>query len=232
GQGGTVFGSIETAGGGAPGDLDLEVYDAARLMVRRLNLSAANYRIEKLAPGPYTLAVKSAGTERLRINILVKANAESQYDLTLPPDGSTPVATPTPVPTQTPAMYSPPPTSDPTPVPSGTPSPSPSTDPSATPSATPSPSPSAPPGPVAAQIEGTVKIKDGGLLPGVRLELKNDDLLVITLSSNEGRYIFRDIPRGVYRLGVSKAGYKSRAYQIQITRSETMKHDFELEPGQ
>ena len=86
---------------------------------------------------------------------------------------------------------------------------------------------------MAAQLEGMLKDKqDGSPLSGVRLELKNDDLLVIILSNNQGKYIFRDIPAGVYRLGISREGYKNRAFQITVTKTETMKHDFELERAQ
>lgn len=264
GQGGAIYGAIEAVDGQLS-DLDLEIYDPTRLLVRRVNLTSSHYRIEKLPPGAYTLVVKQAGAERLRLNVLVKANAESQYDLTLPPSSQpsprptaqpspqatalpTPVPTPLPTvqptvqptaqpstqpstqPTTTPSpLPTPEPTLTPPPLPSSSPRPSPV--PSSLPSVTPTPAPTAPPGPVQAQIQGLLKSKAGAVLPGVRLELKNDDLLVITLSTAEGRYIFRDIPQGVYKLSVSKDGYKRRAFQITISKSETLNHDFVLEPN-
>lgn len=216
GKGGTIYGQIEAAGGGPTGDLDVEVQDASHLVIRRVNLTGASYRIDKLPPGTYTLLVKSNGSERLRLNILVRANQESQYDLTLPPSGEAP---PTANPGATPPA---------SPEPSGAPSTAPTTAP--TPSQT--TAPTAPPGPVSAQLEGVVKDKEGKLMPGVRMELKNDDLLVITLTNGEGRYTFRDIPQGIFRLQLSKDGFKSRAFQITIVKSEVMKNDFQLEPGQ
>lgn len=230
GKGGTIYGAIETADGGSPGDLDVEVQDVSHLLIRRVNLTGNSYRIEKLPPGAYALIVKSAGNERLRLNILVRANQESQYDLTLPPTGNPPSSLPSASPSAAP-------TGLPSSVPSSAPSSAPSPD--ATPSAMPSPStaptpaPTPPPaGPIIAQIEGVVKAKGGQPLSGVRLELKNDDLMVILLSNSEGHYVFREIPQGIFRLQLSKDGYKTRAYQITINKSEVMKHDFELESGQ
>jgi hypothetical protein len=244
GQGGAIYGEIEAVDG-QTSELDLEIYDPTRLLVRRVNLTTSHYRIEKLPPGAYTLVVKQAGAERLRLNVLVKANAESQYDLTLPPSSqpspqatALPTPAPTPLPTvqptvqpttqpstqpTTPPTGSPsvPPTPEPTltppPLPSSSPRPSPV--PSSLPSVTPTPAPTAPPGPVQAQIQGLLKSKAGAVLPGVRLELKNDDLLVITLSTAEGRYIFRDIPQGVYKLSVSKDGYNAGLFRLRSARA-------------
>lgn len=216
GKGGTIYGQIEAAGGGPTGDLDVEVQDASHLVIRRVNLTGASYRIDKLPPGTYLLLVKSNGSERLRLNILVRANQESQYDLTLPPSGDIP----------------PNPSAMPSAMPSAVPSGAPSASPSAAPTPPPSTVPTSTPGPVSAQLEGVVKDKEGKLMPGVRMELKNDDLLVITLTNGEGRYTFRDIPQGIFRLQLSKDGFKGRAFQITIVKSEVMKNDFQLEPGQ
>lgn len=103
----------------------------------------------------------------------------------------------------------------------------------ARPVATPEPqsSASAKPAVVVATVEGQIKQKDAGPLSSVRLELKNDDLLVITLTSPEGKYIFRDIPRGVYTLTLSKDGFKKRIFQLTINETKTLEHNFEMEPG-
>ncbi len=111
------------------------------------------------------------------------------------------------------------------------PRPSASMTPAPIPSSTPSPQPSASSSPamVLAQIEGKISGPNSESIAGVRLELKNDDLLVITLSTPEGKYGFRDIPRGVYRLAISKEGYKSKAFQISILKTENLTHHFTLE---
>lgn len=193
GQLGSIQGNIEVAGGGNPGELSLELLNQTERSVRRESVSGSSYRLEKIAPGPYTLVVRQGGEERLRLQIRVKGNAESQYDLSLPP-------APQPVPT--PAS-----------------------------SAAPTPAPTAvPAAPVSASVSGTIKDKQQNLISGARLELKNDDLLVITLTTPEGKYIFRDIPQGVYRLTLSKEGFKSRVFQLTITKSEALEHNFDLEP--
>ncbi|MBF2052903.1 MAG: carboxypeptidase regulatory-like domain-containing protein [Candidatus Sericytochromatia bacterium] len=193
GQLGSIQGNIEVAGGGTPGELSLELLNQTERSVRRESVSGSSYRLENIAPGPYTLVVRQSGEERLRLQIRVKGNAESQYDLSLPP-------APQPVPT--PAT-----------------------------SAAPTPAPTAvPAAPVLASVSGTIKDKQQNLIGGARLELKNDDLLVITLTTPEGKYIFRDIPQGVYRLTLSKEGFKSRVFQLTITKSEALEHNFDLEP--
>lgn len=104
--------------------------------------------------------------------------------------------------------------------------------PTSTPTPQPSPTNSSPNNgntTILAQIEGKISAANNESLAGVRLELKNDDLLVITLSTPEGKYAFRDIPRGVYRLAISKEGYKSKAFQITILKSENLTHHFTLE---
>lgn len=101
--------------------------------------------------------------------------------------------------------------------------------PLAQPSVQPSTSPSTAPKEVMAQVTGVVKDKTGKPLTGVRVELKNDDLLILTLSNPEGQYTFRDIPRGIYRLSLSKEGFKPRAFQLTITESKELEYNFELD---
>lgn len=205
GQDGTLFGKVETLDGSAPGDLTLELLDLAGKVIKRGQIEGNSYRLENISPGSYVLVVRQDSVERLRLNVLAKGNSESQYDLNLLP---LPIALPSAAPTAAPTA-----------APESSASPQPSAAPTSPPSST----------TVSAQIEGTLKDKSGNPLSGVRLELKNDDLLVITLSTPEGKYAFRDIPRGVYRLGLSKTGFKARAFQISINKTETLTHDFELE---
>lgn len=96
--------------------------------------------------------------------------------------------------------------------------------------ATPKPAVPVKPAVVMATIEGQIKLTGAGPMSGVRLELKNDDLVVITLTKADGKYIFRDIPRGTYRMTLTKDGYKRRSFQLTINRTETLEHNFELEP--
>lgn len=104
--------------------------------------------------------------------------------------------------------------------------------PSATAHPEPSPSPLVSAAPtqqaVAAVIEGQIKDPDGTPLAGVRLKLENDNVMIMTLSTSSGEYVFREIPAGVYRLSLSKQGYQTRVFQVTITRTETLKYDFEL----
>jgi len=193
GQVGVLYGSIEMAANESPQGLSLELLNLAERSVRRLELDGKSYRLENVPPGSYTLVVRQQGEERLRLSILAKGNAESQYDLSLPPAPRT--AVPTPQPTSQPSTP-------------GTSSPA----------------------QVLAEINGSIKDKQGNLLSGARLELKNDDLLVITLSTPEGKYIFRDIPQGVFRLTLSKEGFKTRIFQLSINKTEVLNHHFEMEP--
>lgn len=199
---GSIYGTLNGVQNNA--DTLIEVWDAAGKVVKRQTLEGTTYGIDQIPPGQYTLVIKQAGTERTRVNIQVKGDTRSQYDVDLGLGTNTPATTPTPAP---------------------------SVAPSATPSAVPSAAPSeAPSGQQNAEIKGVLKNKAGELLSGVRLELKNEELLVITLTKPDGSYAFRDIPKGVYRLGISAEGYTSRAFQITINKPEVLQHDFTLEP--
>lgn len=203
-----IAGSIYGALSGVQNNTDtlIEVLDAAGKVVKRQTVEGNNYGIDQIPPGQYTLVIKQAGVEKTRLNIQVKGDTRSQYDIDLGLTGNTPQPTPTP-----------------TAAPTATPEVSPSAAPSAVPS-------EAPANMQNAEIKGVLKNKAGEQLSGVRLELKNEELLVITLTKPDGSYAFRDIPKGVYRLGISAEGYVGRAFQITINKPEVLQHDFTLEP--
>jgi hypothetical protein len=200
---GSIYGTLS----GVQNNTDtlIELLDAAGKVVKRQTLEGLSYGMEAIPPGQYTLLVKQEGIERSRLNIQVKGDTRSQYDIRVV--GETPQASPSPTPTLN------------------------STPPSQPPVESPSPEATQVPVPTGqnAEIKGTLKNKAGEPLSSIRLELKNEELLVITLTKSDGTYAFRDIPKGVYRLGISGEGYTSRAFQITINKPEVLQHDFTLE---
>ena len=194
---GSIYGTLS----GVQNNTDtlIELLDAAGKVVKRQTLEGSSYGIEAIPPGQYTLLVKQEGIERTRLNIQVKGDTRSQYDIRV--SGEVPTSSPQPPSSSSQTDASPSPEASDTPVPTGQ----------------------------NAEIKGTLKNKAGEPLSGVRLELKNEELLVITLTKPDGTYAFRDIPKGVYRLGISAEGYTSRAFQITINKPEVLKHDFTLE---
>lgn len=201
-----IAGSIYGALSGVQNNTDtlIELLDIAGKVIKRQTLEGLSYEIDAIPPGQYTLLFKQEGVERTRLNIQVKGDTRSQYDIRVM-SGELPQATPSAVPSSTPeqptAAASPSPEKTPVPVPAGQ----------------------------NAEIKGIIKNKAGEPLSSIRLELKNEELLVITLTKSDGTYAFRDIPKGVYRLGISAEGYASRAFQITINKPEVLKHDFTLE---
>lgn len=197
---GSIYGTLS----GVQNNTDtlIELLDTAGKVVKRQTLEGLSYGMEAISPGQYTLLVKQEGVERARLNIQVKGDTRSQYDIRVMGEApqTAPSQTPASTPSQSPVV-SPSPQSTSEPLPDGQ----------------------------NAEIKGILKNKAGEPLSSVRLELKNEELLVITLTKSDGTYAFRDIPKGVYRLGISLDGYTSRAFQITINKPEVLQHDFTLE---
>jgi hypothetical protein len=180
----------------------LDLTDSRGALIKQVVPEAnGSYFFTEVLPGKYTLTLLYKGKiiTRKSIEIAPAGVIAQEFTVDIPESTSIPTPAPTPVPTPT--------------VP-----------------ATPPPQPSAAPSSqeVSAQIEGQVKDDKGQVLGGIRLKLENDDLMVITLSSNEGKYSFREIPKGTYRLSLSKTGFKTRVFQITILRSESLTHNFEM----
>lgn len=178
----------------------LELSDSRGAVIKQV-IPAANgtYQLNELIPGKYTLTLMYQGQIVSRKEVEIVPGAVLLQEFSV----------------ALPVTATPEPTATATPQPTST--------------ATPSPVVSAPSKQnVAAIIEGQVKETGGAPLAGVRLKLENDDFMVITLTSPEGQYAFREIPAGVYRLSLNKQGYQTRVFQITITRTETLKHNFEL----
>jgi hypothetical protein len=188
-----------------PADIQIDLRRGELLVARVSPDSTGLYEVPNLEPGDYTLAVTRGETLILQRNVTIPSGETLSNDITV-----TGVDT-TPVPSSAPSAVA-------TPIPAASPTPS-------------EPAPSnAPSGEVAARVEGLVRDSAGTALSSVRLKLESQDLMIMTLSTPDGRYSFRDIPRGTYRLSLSKKGFKPRAFQITIRQSETLSHDFELAP--
>jgi len=180
----------------------LELTDSRGTLIKE-NKPEANgsYLLADILPGKYTLTLFYQGRISSRKELEISPGTVNVHEFIV--EGPAP----TPSPPEPSAV---PPSPLPTPVPAN----------------------SAPPPAkqvVSAVIEGQVKDASGAALSGVRLKLENDDLMVITLSSPEGKYTFREIPAGVFRLSLNKQGFKTRVFQITITRTESLKHDFDMQ---
>jgi hypothetical protein len=190
-----------------PADIQIDLRRGELLVARVSPDSTGLYEVTNLEPGDYTLAVTRGEALILQRNVTIPSGDTLSNDITVTGVDTTPLPSPAPSAAATPA-----PVATPTPTPS-------------------EPAPSnAPSGEVAARVEGLVRDSAGTALASVRLKLESQDLMIMTLSTPDGRYSFRDIPRGTYRLSLSKKGYKPRAFQITIRQSETLSHDFELAP--
>lgn len=218
-----------TLGPGTPEALvslvTLVLSDAQGIMVGTTAINAdKTYRFRNIATGDYVLTIKQGENVLLVRPITVTNGGTQQEDVMLNSAGSQIDVRPSQSPVATPS-----PTVAPTPVPTAStvPKPSPTPTPVATPKATPTPAPS-----VAAEfakMEGLVNDSKGKPLAGVRLKLESKDLMVMTLTANDGRYSFRDLPRGTYRLSASKQGFKAKAFQATIEKTETITHNFSMD---
>jgi len=182
----------------------LELTDNRGNVVKQVMAEAnGSYLFAEIVPGTYTLTLLYQGKIVTRKSVeVLPANTLAQEFTVEPPQASPSPVVPTPTPAAQP-----------------------------TPAASPTPIATAPPfnnAQVSALIEGQVKDDKGQILTGVRLKLENDDLMVITLSGAEGQYSFREIPKGTYRLSLNKQGFKTRVFQITITRTESLTHNFEM----
>ncbi len=83
-------------------------------------------------------------------------------------------------------------------------------------------------------IAGTVTDPSGAVIPGVAIKAtQNSDLLVFTTTSDEeGQYIFRNLPSGVYRLEFTANSFKNLILtDVQVQSSNLITTEVRMEVG-
>lgn len=75
-------------------------------------------------------------------------------------------------------------------------------------------------------IEGTVKDASGALIPGVEIVLSNLETGSAreSISDDEGRFRFANVPHGRYRLAASLTGFKTStsAFRLEVAGFQTI----------
>ncbi len=95
-------------------------------------------------------------------------------------------------------------------------------------------------GPLWAQIDqgairGTVQDPTGGVVPGAKVTLTNEDtgLVLETTTGADGAYSFTPIKIGTYTVAIAKPGFQTVSHaHIGVHVNEQVKADFTLSPGQ
>jgi hypothetical protein len=83
-------------------------------------------------------------------------------------------------------------------------------------------------------VQGAVSDQQGGLLPGVKLELTNIETNVSQIQNSGplGGYIFQAVPPGTYSLRASAAGFRATVIQgIVVTANANTPMDVKLDLG-
>ena len=86
-----------------------------------------------------------------------------------------------------------------------------------------------------AQITGIVKDKSGGVIPGAEAKIENPAAGVtrLTVTDEEGRYLFRSLPPAVYTLVVNAPRFKTKTVKdLELHVAQQARLDIELEVGQ
>ncbi len=83
-------------------------------------------------------------------------------------------------------------------------------------------------------VDGTVKDSVGGLLPGIKVVMKNLDTGVVrdTTTNESGYYFFPLVNPGRYEASVEKVGFRRGTQEIAVRTGIRATADFALEPGQ
>jgi tetratricopeptide (TPR) repeat protein len=85
----------------------------------------------------------------------------------------------------------------------------------------------------AGSIFGTVRDRSGSLLMGAKVTLKNEatSATIFTVTSSDGRYLFRSLGAGIYTLGVESAGFRAPSQpKVKVDSRQPVVVDFELVP--
>jgi hypothetical protein len=80
-------------------------------------------------------------------------------------------------------------------------------------------------------IAGVVEDTDGGAVPGASVTVTGGDVQRKTLTDGQGRFEFRDLPPGSYRLVVRLAGFLSAAESLLVEGGRTSECAVKLEIG-
>ena len=84
-------------------------------------------------------------------------------------------------------------------------------------------------------ISGTVKDPSGGVIPGVKVTLTNQDtgLSVSTASGSAGEYIFSPVKVGRYSVSAEMKGFQNvKQNNVTVDVQQRVVVDFTLAPGQ
>jgi len=86
----------------------------------------------------------------------------------------------------------------------------------------------------AAEVSGSLTDRSGGVLPGATVRLLNvaTEQQITMASDSAGRFLFRDLRPGVYRLSVNLTGFSDASRTIVVgAEADTVSADFELDLG-
>src|SRR5881392_1643265 len=84
-------------------------------------------------------------------------------------------------------------------------------------------------------ISGTVKDTSGGVIPGVKVTIANEDtgLSVSTTSGSAGEYVFSPVKIGRYSVSAETKGFqKVQQKNVTVDVQQRVVVDFTLAPGQ
>src|SRR6266568_4300277 len=84
-------------------------------------------------------------------------------------------------------------------------------------------------------ISGTVKDTSGGVIPGVKVTIANEDtgLSVSTTSGSAGEYVFSPVKIGRYSVSAEMKGFqKVQQKNVTVDVQQRVVVDFTLAPGQ
>ena len=87
----------------------------------------------------------------------------------------------------------------------------------------------------AAQITGIVKDPTGAMIPGANVRIENQQTgnFLLTVTSDEGRYLFRSLEPGNYSLTVSMPSFKTQTLtDVVLHVAQSARLDIALEVGQ
>jgi hypothetical protein len=73
-----------------------------------------------------------------------------------------------------------------------------------------------------ASIHGTVKDRDGAVYQGVAISLTGPVSPVSTQTDADGRFLFENLPAGLFKLTVSAQGFATQTLSVQLHASESL----------
>jgi hypothetical protein len=73
-----------------------------------------------------------------------------------------------------------------------------------------------------ASIHGTVKDRDGAVYQGVEISLNGPASPISTQTDANGRFLFENLPAGLFKLTVSAQGFATQTVSVQLHASESL----------